>query len=139
MGNSSKIISYILYALVSICVVIMVAFYAGFINEAIIIGWAYVLLAITGLASLIFPIILLVQDPKEAKGVLIAVVGLAVVFGLAYGLSTVALPEAFVEKYGVDDTTSKMVGMGIIGTYILMGLSGGGIVFFGIRGFVKSA
>ena len=137
MGNSKKIIDYILWALMGIGCSLTAAFYAGGIDETIILGFAYVLLAITAIAAVVFPIIILAQDPKKAKGALIAAAGLVIVFGIGYLMATNAIVPSY-EKYEVTETSSKLVGMGLIATYVLMGLSGGGIIFFGIMGFFKS-
>jgi hypothetical protein len=84
----------------------------------------------------VFPIIILAQDPKKAKGALFSLVGLLVVFGLAYVLASDAVLVSY-EGYGVDAGTSKSVGMGLIGTYVLLALSGGGIIVFGIMSMFK--
>ncbi|MBN4072175.1 hypothetical protein JYT14_00435 [Flavobacteriales bacterium AH-315-E23] len=133
----AKTLSYVLYGLIGLSVLVTILFYVGAIGEALILNWAYALLGIAVVAAIVFPIIVLAQDPKKAKGALISAVGLAIVFAVAYVLASDAVLVSY-EPYGVNESTSQYVGMGIIGTYLLMGLSGGGILFFGIMSIFKS-
>jgi len=62
------------------------------------------MVVIATIASIVFGIIKMTQDPKFAKKILYIVGGLVVIFIIAYGLA---------------DSSSKLVGMGIIACYIL--------------------
>jgi len=132
----SKKAHYILIGLLGLSVILTILFYAGVVGEAVLLNWGYVLLAIAAVAALVFPIIILAQDPKKAKGALFSLLGLLVVFGLAYVLASDAVLVSY-EGYGVDAGTSKSVGMGLIGTYVLLALSGGCIIVFGIMSMFK--
>jgi len=131
--NLAKTLGYVLWGLLGLSFIFTVIFYA----ENFLLNWAYVLLGVSALASIVFPIIVLAQNPKQAKGALISLAGLLVVLGLGYAMASDAVPLSY-EKYGVDAGTAKMVGMGIIATYTLLIISVAGIIYFGIMNAIKS-
>jgi len=126
--KTSKILSISLYVLIGISVLLTVIFFAGFISEALLLEWAYLLVGIATLASLVFPIMFLVQNPGKAKGALVSVVGLVIVFGISYAMASGDVLVSY-EKYDVDEGLSKMVGMGIMATYLL-GLGAIGAIIY---------
>jgi hypothetical protein len=132
----SKKAQYILIGLLGLSVILTILFYLEVVGAAVMLNWGYVLLGIAAITALVFPIIILAQDPKKAKGALFSLAGLLVVFGLGYVLASDAVLVSY-EAYGVDAGTSQSVGMGLIGTYILLALSGGGIIVFGIMSMFK--
>ncbi|MBL4755890.1 MAG: hypothetical protein JKY52_20135 [Flavobacteriales bacterium] len=129
--NLSKRLSYILYALIGVSVLLTVLFYLEIVSVPLMLNWTYALLAITLVSAVVFPIIVLAQNPKKAKGALVSLIGLVIVFGVGYMMASDTVFTSY-EAYGVDTSISKGVGTGLIATYVLMALSGGGIVFFGI-------
>ena len=135
--NLSKNLVFLLYGLLGLSVILSLLFYVGFIGESFLLNWAYCLILVSALAAIIFPIVYLIQNPKNAKGALMAVLALAVVAGISYGLASDEVLLKY-EKYGVDESTSRNVGMGIIATYILGILSFGLIIYFGIVRMFKS-
>ena len=134
--NLSKRLSYILYALIGVSVLLTVLFYLEIVSVALMLNWTYALLAITLVSAVVFPIIVLAQNPKKAKGALVSLIGLVIVFGVGYMMASDTVFTSY-EAYGVDTSISKGVGTGLIATYVLMALSGGGIVFFGIVRILK--
>ena len=135
--NISKNLEYMLYGLLGLSVLLSLLFYVELIGETMLLNWAYGLILVSALAAIIFPIIYLIQNPTNAKGALIAVLALAVVAGISYGLASDEVLLKY-EKYGVDESTSRNVGMGIIATYILGALSSGLIICFGVLRMFKS-
>jgi len=135
--NLSKNLGYVLAGLLGASLLFTIIFFAGWISEAFLLNWAYGLLGVAALAAVVFPIIVLAQNPKQAKGALISLAGLLLVLGLGYVMASDAVPLSY-EKYGVDGTTAKLVGMGLIATYTLLIVSVTGIIFFGIMSAVKS-
>ena len=135
--NITKPLKFILYGLVGLSVLFTVLYLAEVVTLQLMMIWTYSLLGGTAVSAVVFPIIMLAQNPKKAKGALVSLIGLVIVFGVGYMLaSDVVLPSY--EVYGVDEGTSQGVGMGLIATYILMALSGGGILFFGIMKIFKA-
>jgi hypothetical protein len=78
----------------------------------------YIMIGIAVVSALVFPIIFLVQDPKKAKGSLLGILGLAVIFVIGYLISGNELyPDL------QDPTVSKLVGGGIIMFYLMFVIS----------------
>lgn len=82
-------------------------------NYGIII--CYILFAVAALAAILFPVLQLIQNPKNAKGALVGIGALVVVFGISYALSSDVNPS----KMEVSAETVKQVGTGLYAFYIL--------------------
>ena len=134
--KTSKIISYVLYGLIGISVLLTFVFYFDLVSVDTMLFWTYTLLAVGSVAPIVFMIMLLVQDPKRIKGILISTAGLLIVLGIGYVMASGEVLDSY-EKYDVDAGTSKMVGMAIIATYTLMLISTVGIFFFAIMQAIK--
>jgi hypothetical protein len=82
----------------------------------------YVLLVIAVLATIAFPIVASVKHPKSALGSLIGLGILAVVFGISWAISG---SDVTVKQMalGVNETTSKLIGAGLIMFYVTLFLS----------------
>jgi hypothetical protein len=76
---------------------------------------SYLLLAIAVLGAIGFPILELAKNPKGAKGALIGVGLIVVVFGLSYALSSDVNPS----KIEITPGAVKMVDTGLFSFYIL--------------------
>lgn len=133
----NKIIRIILIVLFSVSALIILFYYAGgkdtielaaagkietypkFTNVLII--WSYIL---TGLAvglTIIFPVIQMVSNPKNAKKGLIGILALVVVLGIAYLFASdevLGITNLELVKYDVPSTL-KYAGMMINSIYIL--------------------
>lgn len=157
MSNTlSKILSIFLGLLLIVSVVAVVWFYfdvSGLPAEATIaeqmdllgapleffMKWAYVLLGITAIVALIFPIINMVLNPKKALKSIISVAALALLIFVAYSFSSDELIkfhnwEIFYSDFFPDEATldnvkvkaqdlSWKVGTGLITMYVLAGLA----------------
>jgi hypothetical protein len=77
---------------------------------------SYLLLAIAVLGAIGFPILELAKNPKGAKGALIGVGLIVVVFGLSYALSSDVNPATKIE---ITPGAVKMVDTGLFSFYIL--------------------
>ena len=66
MGNT-KLFSIILITLLGLSGVLSILFYAGLISEGVLISWCYILMGIATLVAIVFPIITMIQNPKNAK------------------------------------------------------------------------
>ena len=88
--------------------------------DAIVLNWTYVLVGISGGATILFGLWNLIMFPKKAKSTLFGVIGLLVVFGLAYVLSSEGSVSANVmSKSEISLSTSHNVGMAIKAMYLL--------------------
>lgn len=100
-------------------------------NYGIII--AYILLAVAVLAAVIFPLIQLAQNPKNAKGALMGIGFIAVVIGIAYALATDVNPS----KIEITADAAKQVGTGLYAFYLLAAVAIGSVVFSEVSKFFK--
>lgn len=85
------------------------------INTGLVI--TYILLVIAIVTALAFPIIQSVGNLKAAKGALIGVGLIVVVFLLSYLLSP-ADTGPFYEKFNISPKMSKLIGGSLIATYL---------------------
>lgn len=136
MGNT-KLFRYILIALLGVSAVLGLLFMTSIIGETLLINWCYVLLAIAALAAIVFPILNMVQNPKNAKAALIGVGVLIVVFVIGYAI---AGAEEYIDREGnvlADAATSRKSEAGLIAFYI-MGIGAiGAIVYAEISKMLK--
>ncbi|PLX15596.1 MAG: hypothetical protein C0597_08710 [Marinilabiliales bacterium] len=143
----SKILRIVLIVLFSISALITLFYYAGgkdtielaaggkietypkFTNVLII--WAYIL---TGLAvgfTVIFPIVQMITNPKNAKKGLLGIVALVVVLAIAYVLSSsdlLGITKPELVKFDTPSTV-KYAGMMINSIYILAVIAIGSMVY----------
>lgn len=75
---------------------------------------SYIMIGIAILAAIIFPVVFLVQDPLKAKGSLLGMLGLAVLFVISYFISGNELYTGLESPF-----VSKLVGGGIIMFYLM--------------------
>jgi hypothetical protein len=82
----------------------------------------YALLFIAVAATIVFPIIHMLKEPSSLVATGIGIVAILVLFGISYALSgsEVNLKAAAV---GITETTSKLIGAGLIMFYITLVLS----------------
>jgi len=118
MGNT-KLFSIILITLLGLSGVLSILFYAGLISEGVLISWCYILMGIATLVAIVFPIITMIQNPKNAKIVLMGIVGLSIVFVIGYLLSTGVDTIDGDGKLLATAFEAKMSEAGLIVVYIL--------------------
>jgi glucan phosphoethanolaminetransferase (alkaline phosphatase superfamily) len=135
----SKIVSIASYVLLAVSVYFFAAFISGMTDDAGgFITWAYILIAIAGGASIVFGLVNLVLFPKKAKATLIGIAALAIVFGLAYVLSSDASVSATVmEKSQLTASGSHIIGMTLKAMYILGVLAAGLVAYTEISKMFK--
>jgi hypothetical protein len=135
--NLAKIVTYVLYALMIVSVVLAVLFYFGKVvpgtegtnmHEPVItktiLLWAGFLAGITALLSLVFPVINIVTNPKAIKSTLITLVGVTILIFIAWMLASDAVLD-MPQYEGKDNVPKilKLAGTGLYLTYILAGLA----------------
>lgn len=146
----SKIITISLYALMGISVVLMLIFYFGAevpgtentpMQEPVVtetlLTWSYILVVLAAFAAIIFPLLRMVLNPKNAKKTLFGLVGVAVIVFIAWQFSSDAiLPLATENKDNVPNVL-KMAGAQLGTMYILLGLAVLSIFYTEIRSLFK--
>ncbi len=88
-----------------------------FINIGMIL--TYVLLFVAVLALVVFPIFQMVTNFAKAKNGLIALALLLGVFFLAFLISPADQGPIY-EKFEIGPTTSKLIGAGLVTTYLIL-------------------
>lgn len=91
-------------------------------DSAINIGFVilYILLVVSIIGVIVFPLIQMAGNFKAAKTALIGILGLVVLFFVAYSLSP-SETGVFYQRMGVSPGLSKAIGAGLITTYITFG------------------
>ncbi|NOS57160.1 MAG: hypothetical protein HOP37_13015 [Cyclobacteriaceae bacterium] len=82
----------------------------------------YALFAIVVIASIGMPVVYAIKHPAGLLKALIGVVGLVVLFGVSYAMSGSEVSAKAVAM-GVDASSSRMIGAGMITFYIILAAS----------------
>lgn len=127
-----------LFVILAISAVLFVFFYINGESMAdTVMFWAYILCGITVALLIVFPIIYFVNNPKNSIKFLAVLAGFAILYGISYALASDATNAAVFEKNGIGGGVSRMIGAGMIMTYILAGLAVVGLVYAGISKAIK--
>lgn len=97
---------------------------------------AYIALGITAVVAVLFAIYNVVTHPKQAKGVLFGIIGLAVVIGVSYGIASDE-PVKIAGGVVVEGSTPKLVGMGLITFYIAAGIAVLAVIASSVSSLIK--
>lgn len=96
----------------------------------------YILLVVGIVGVLFFAISQTFSDLKGTKGALIGVAALLVVFFLSYTISP-ANTGAFYDKMGISPNLSKVIGGGLVSTYVIFAGAIISILYSSIIGWFK--
>ena len=88
------------------------------VNAGLIL--TYIMISVAALAALVYPIMFLAKNPSKSKNALIGIGCLLLVCILSYVFaSSEILTFPGSEKFGMTESSTKRVGMGLITFYIL--------------------
>ena len=139
--NIFKIVSLILIALAVILqIVVLMKGEDGLIGNSILdtyIRLAYVALIICALLAILFPLLSMVQNPKNALKVLGGLVVLVIIGFICYSIASNSFNIVELERLETTAETSRYVGAALYFTYIIGGLAVVSIIFSGISGLFK--
>jgi len=133
MNKLSKIISYVLYALLAVTVVFTIMYFTGgeIPGEAyetpvytdLMLNWAKFLVIATAGITIIFEVVNVALNPKNAVRSLISIAVLVVIAFVSYGLAD-GTPMNLGGYEGSDNVPSmlKLAGAFLYGTYVLLGI-----------------
>jgi hypothetical protein len=134
---ASKILRIFLAVLLAISALLAILFYLDVVSDDLLIYWGYFLVIFTAVITIFFPIVNLITNPKSSIKIFIGI-GMMVVLALvSYSLSTVGMTDLQLEKLEVTASIAKLVGAGLIFTYILAALAVISIIFAGISKILK--
>ena len=117
-GGLTKILPIVPYVLLGISALLGVLFYLEVVDTELLMTWCYVLMALATASAVIFPIIAMTKDAKAAKGALIGIGALVVVFGISYALAGDEMTPKYA-KFISSPEESKLVSTGLVAFYIL--------------------
>ena len=119
----SNITRWILYLLLLLSVIPGILFYTGAVDTDVFLNWGKFMLIVGVVIILIAPVFTFLNNPQNLVKMLISIVLFAVVIGVSYVLATNQLSSLQLEEYGITPETSRLVGMGLIATYITFALA----------------
>jgi len=123
-NNLNKILQIGLLVIVAFTAFLFVLFY--FNGESMtdtVLTWAYILFALTAVLLIGFPIANIIKNPKSGLRIVFAIVGFAVLFGISYAMASNTTVGDMYEKAHITSGISKLIGGGLIMTYIILGIS----------------
>lgn len=98
---------------------------------------AYVALGLCIILALLFPVINIVSQPKNAVRVLIGIGALVVIGIIAYSFASNEFTELQLRALKISEAGSRVVGAALIGTYIIAGASILAILYAEVSNFIK--
>ncbi len=128
----NRIITISLWALMAVSAVFVIIFYFGgvvpgtedtpmkepVITEAFL-TWAYILVGLAIVFALVFPVIRMINNPKNALKTLVGIVGMVVVVGIMYLLASDEVLVLARENTGNVPSVLKWVGAGLNTMYVM--------------------
>ncbi|MBK6966282.1 MAG: hypothetical protein IPH20_20750 [Bacteroidales bacterium] len=105
-----------------------------FINIGFFVTYILLLLAIV--ASLAFPLIQTFGNLKAAKGALLGIGLVLVIFFISYMVSP-AETGPFYERFGVSPSLSKLIGGGLVATYLFFFAAAASILYASVMKFFR--
>ena len=127
-----------LFVILAVSAVLFVSFYINGESMAdTVMYWAYILCGITVLLLVAFPILFFIQNPKKGLKFIAVLAGFGVLYMISYAMASNGIDAPVFEKNGVTEGVSRMIGAGMITTYILAGLAVIGLVYAGISKAIK--
>lgn len=100
--------------------------------------WALILLGLTVFLAILFPIINIVLNPKNAVKALLGLITIGVVFLIGYlGSDTTPIESAVSNPDFSDPAVLRFADTGIIATYILLAVAILSLIFTGVRSLIK--
>lgn len=128
--RTSKIVQWFLYLLLIVSAILGMLFYVNTgSNTDTLIYWGYALLGLIIVSVIVASIFSLAMDPKGAIKFLIMAAGMIIVAVIAYSVSSNEFSSIRLEQMGITEATSKVVGAGLLITYVLLAFALLAIVF----------
>jgi hypothetical protein len=134
----NKIIQYGLFAILGLTLIFFALFYInGESMTNLVMYWAFILLGITVVLLLAFPIKHFIDYPKQGIRFLVALGGFLILYGISYAFASDATDANIYEINDISGGISRMIGAGMIMTYIIGGLAILVLIYFGVSKVFK--
>ena len=98
---------------------------------------AYVAIILTTFLAILFPVIFMIQNPKNALKILAGIAGLVVLGFICYSIADNTFNVVRLEELKTTKEVSRLVGGALYFTYIVGGIAVVSIIFSGIAGLFK--
>ncbi len=133
MTKLSKILSFVLYGLLAVTVVFTILYFTGGevpgeaystpVYTDLLLNWAKLLVVATAICTILFEVVNVVLNPKNAVRSLISIAVLVVIALISYSLAD-GTPMNLEGYEGADNVPAmlKMAGAFLYGTYALLGI-----------------
>ena len=108
---------------------------AGILDKYILLS--YIALALTAFLAILFPILFIIQNPRNAIKMIISLAVLAVIGFACYSVATTEFSFERLEELKTTSEIEKVVGASLFFTYIIGGLAVLSIVYSGISNLFK--
>ena len=96
----------------------------------------YILLFVSILAALIFPLMQIFSNFKAAKGGLLGIAAILAIFFISYAVSP-ADTGVFYDRFGISPTLSKLIGGGLVATYLFFIAAAISIIYASVAKFFR--
>jgi hypothetical protein len=127
----------VLYVLLILSALPGILFYAGAISTDTFLNWGKFMLILGVLVLILAPVYTMINNPKNLMKMLFSIVLLAIILAVSYAFATNQLSALTLETYHITAETSRLVGMGLIATYITFALSIVVILYSGVMKIIK--
>lgn len=135
--KSGKILKWMLSVLLAVSAILGLLFYADVISDDLLIYWGYILLVITAVITVVAPLIYLLLNLKSSVKFLITF-GFLIVLGIiSYVFSGNEFTALQLERMETTAETSRLVGAGLLFTFILACLTILSIIYASITRIFK--
>jgi hypothetical protein len=136
-NRTSKILQWFLYALLIVSALLGIFFYSGSGEGDTLMYWGYALLIFAVVITIVASILNLIVNPKGSVKFLIMLAVMVVLAIVSYSLATNEFNQYQLEEMEITETTSKMVGAGLIFMYALAILAVLAIIYSSVSRIFK--
>ncbi len=135
--KTAVITRWVLYVLLLLAALPGIGFYSGVISTDAFLNWGKFMLILGVAVIILAPIYTIIVNPKNLVKMLLSIVFLVIILAVSYGMAKNQLSSLQLETYKITAETSKLVGAGLIATYITFGLSILAILYSGVMKIFK--
>ena len=137
VDKTSKIVSWVMYVLLILSALFGVLFYLNKLSSGFLIQWGIILVIVSVIIAILSPIVNFISNPGNIVKILVAIVGILIVGFISYSIAGNNFSQYKLEILGVTAKVSKLVGAGLIFTYIIAGFSLLAILYSSVMKFIK--
>lgn len=115
-----KLVQWLLYGLMAISALFTLLFYLNPGSPDLMLYWGYILVIFSGVITLFVALRGITKNPKGSMKSLVIIAIMIVLGIISYAMSQNTLSPEQLEKYSISPNGVKMVGAGLILTYLIM-------------------